>query len=193
VSKKGQQSVLVVDLLGSIAVAACVFGCFRIALDPRNDIKAEITALRRSAKAGNRDLAALRAVCDHQRALLYQRQAELAKTGRLPDETPIEQYFQTLSELASQHGLKVLGQHPVSPRRYPGLLEQRYGYDLNGSFPDIARFLRAVEETDFWADISYLKVEQGAGQPMGVSNERAAALTISLFSALPVEPRSESG
>ncbi len=59
--------------------------------------------------------------------------------------------------------------------------------------PDITRFLRAVEETGFWADISYLKVEQGPGPPRGESTQRIASLTISLFSALPVEADSDEG
>jgi hypothetical protein len=63
----------------------------------------------------------------------------------------------------------------------------RYAYEITGAMPDIARFFRAVEQTEFWADISFLKVDQGAGPLQAGSARRVASLTISLFSALPAE------
>jgi hypothetical protein len=87
----------------------------------------------------------------------------------------------------------VVRHNPLGPRSYPGLLEQRYAYEVMGRVADLARFLRDVEDAEFWADISYLKIDGGppsadqGGEPNG---ERDALLTISLFSAARAE---ESG
>jgi hypothetical protein len=121
---------------------------------------------------------------------LKERQVELATSGQLPAQIPIEEYFQTLSRLAGRHHLRVVRHNPLGPRSYPGLLEQRYAYEVIGTMPDIARFFRAIEDAEFWADISYLKIDGGppsADQGGEPTDERDAILTISLFSAAPAE------
>jgi hypothetical protein len=52
-----------------------------------------------------------------------------------------------------------------------------------GVFPDILAFLKSIEETDYWADVSYLKVEQRTQSKTQTGRERVASLVISLFSA----------
>ena len=50
--------------------------------------------------------------------------------------------------------------------------------------PDVARFFKAIEQAEFWADVSYFKIEQGRPGSGEVSPEQVAgALTISLFSS----------
>lgn len=184
---------LAVDLLGGSALALCVLAFGWLTMFRGDDVSANNADLTRAIQTAKQDLAGDRGVLDRQRVILADRRAELASGGRLPDHAPIERYFQTLSSLAAQHRLRVRSHHPVSPRHYSGLLELRYAYELSGSMPDITRFFRSVEGTEFWADISFLKLEQGPGLPREGSSRRIASLTISLFSALPVKPEEDEG
>jgi len=92
-----------------------------------------------------------------------------------------------------RHGLRIVKHHPLSARQYPDLLEQRYAYEVTGSLPDLVEFLKSIENTDFWADVSHLKVDRGKRRKDAVSDERNAALTISLFSALTSQTPSDKG
>lgn len=176
-------SILLMDLIGAAACAGLLsafvwFACFR-----GDRTVAEIRELSETITDARRDLVGLRTSLDQQRTILQQRQAELVAGGQLPDETPIEEYFQTLSRVASSHRLHVVRHNPLSPRTYPGLLEQRYAYEVSGSMPDITRFLKAIEDAKFWADVSYLKIDAGSRQVGPASIERVASLTISVFSS----------
>ena len=154
---------------------------------------AELRDLTLTISLSTRDLAALRSAGERQRATLHERQLELATGGQLPAQIPIEEYFQTLSRLATQHHLRVIRQNPLGPRSYPGLHEQRYAYEVIGAMPDLARFFRAIEDAEFWADISYLRIN-GGNRLSGVpTEEQDAVLTISLFSAARAEGASGSG
>ncbi|UCE60105.1 MAG: hypothetical protein JSU63_22005 [Phycisphaerales bacterium] len=184
---------LAIDLTGGSAVACCLLALVWLITVRSDDVSADITQLRQSVQTASQDLAAFRSARDRQQAILTNREAQLSQMGHLPDRTPIERYFQTLSALASQHNLTVRRNQPVSPRRYPGLLEQRYSYELSGAMPDITQFFRSVEHTDYWADISYLKVESGHSSWGGIFGDRIASLTISLFSALPIDPVPDNG
>ena len=115
--------------------------------------------------------------------------------GRLPTGTSVESYFQELSALALQNRLRVVRHNPLMARSYPGLLEQRFAYEVVGTLSDLAQFFKAIERTDFWADVSYLRIGDGRGS--GRSGQRAmrtAVLTISIFSATPEsgQPEHES-
>ncbi len=184
---------LAIDLLGACALGVCVLAFGWLTVLRGDDVSANNADLTGAIQTAKRDLARYRSVRDRQRVILADRRAELASGGRLPDQAPIERYFQTLSTLAAQHRLRVRSHHPVSPRHYSGLLELRYAYELSGSMPDITRFFRSVEGTEFWADISFLKLDQGPGPPREGSSRRVASLTVSLFSALPVKPEEDEG
>jgi hypothetical protein len=149
-----------------------------------------LTSLVQTAQ---RDLAELRLECDRQRKVLEARSTELAENGQLPEQTPVEEYFRRLSELASRHQLRVVRQNPLSPREYPGLLEQRFVYEMTGSFQDLVRFLHAIENTDFWADVSYLELGSGHAVKGCRPDERVATLTLSLYSARPPDEEAETG
>ena len=192
-NRDGRFTVLAVDLACGSALALCV-GVFLWLTVIRNDTTStEIGRLKRTVDEARRDLASLRAVRDEQRALLLTRKTELSETGQLPDELAMVEYFQAVSRIAAGHSLRVIRHKPVLPRRYPGLFEQRFEYELSGSLPDLVRFLSAVEETDFWADIGYLEVAGGPGVSAPGSADKHAVLTFSLFSALPDDPVPEKG
>ncbi len=190
-SRSTQLTLRLIDIAGTCAVAACALGFFWATLVRGDQTANEVKGLESLVRVARRDTLAARDFRDRQRAALAERQAALAKRGHLPEEVPIEQYFQALSTIASKHRLRVIRYNPLSPRQYPGLVEQRYAYEVNGSFPDLLGFLRSIEGTDFWADVSYLKVERGRGPEVSAANERTALLTISLFAALPEDLESE--
>jgi len=173
----------IIDVGGGVALAACA-GAFLWAALPREDrgiheVRA-LTGIIEKAAQERRNLLATR---DRQSRLLEQRRAELAESGQLPARAPVEQYFQVLSAMSARNGLRVVKHNPLAALEYPGLLEQRYAYEVVGSFPDLLRFLRAIEQTDYWADVSYLKLDRGVGPQDALAGQRTAALTISLFAA----------
>lgn len=174
-------------------MAACLAGFVLLAVVRSDENSKQIGVLSSAVRKAESDLAAFRGVCDRQRALLSEREGELARSGQLPAQTPIERYFQTLSEMASRYELNVNRQHPLSPRNYAGLLEQRYAYELNGTTENLLKLFRAVEGADFWADIGFLKIECRGGAVDGASTDRTASLTISLFSALPDDGAADGG
>ena len=192
-SSKTRLPLLLIDLVGGSVVAACVLASGWLVLVQTERTRAEVNGMAKLARVARQDLAALHRGHAQQQSRLAQGRAELAERGQLPDQTPVEEYFQTLSELAGRHHLRMLRNNPVDPRQYPGLLEQRYTCAVTGTMPDFVRFFRAIEDTGFWADISYFQISSGSGPELEGSNVRSAELTISLFSALPVETPAENG
>ena len=184
---------LAIDIVGGGVVAACLCGFLWLMAVHSDQTTREIREATRTIQTVQQELASLKNVRESQRTILQTRRAELARDGQLPEQIPLEEYFQALMGLTKQHRLKVLSHHPVAHRQYPGLLEQRYTYELSGSTHDLIRFLSEVERTSYWADVSYLKVERGHAPAGGVSDERMARLTLSLFSALPVETPTGDG
>ena len=192
-SRSNKWPLLFIDLIGGCTVAACLIGFVWFTVIRADRTSEQTAQLRQSLRAARRQLIAVRTERDQRRALLDERQAQLAESGMLPVQASIEEYFQMLSGLATRHRLQVLKQNPLTPRSYPGLLEQRFAYDVTGSMPDLTRFFNAIEKADSWADISYFKVDRGPRAHGSGSNARVAQLTVSVFSALPSESVSSSG
>ncbi len=184
---------MIVDVVGGGTVAAFVGVFVWLTLVQSDGTALEVSGLRHAVKAARQDLARTRATRDRLLTELASRQAELAKTGRLPDQAPVDEYFQTLSQLAASHALRVVSHQPRSSRSYPGLFEQRYAYQVTGSALDLVHFFRAIEGTEYWADVSHFKVDRGRGPAGASSGLRTADLTLSLFSALPTGPAQDSG
>ncbi len=197
----GSWSALMIDLIGGCTVTACLL-CFvwliAIGADRTSDRIEQHRAVMHNAR---RQLTNARLERDRQRAIIETRQAQLARCGQLPKEAPVEEYFQTLANLATRHRLQVLRHHPLTSRSYPGLLERRYAYEVTGATPDLVLFFKAIEAADYWADVSYLKIDGGlraTGTSVRRSGsagsaKRVAQLTISVFSALQSDGASSSG
>ncbi len=192
-SRRLQTPVIVIDALGVIAVALCAIGCFWLVAVWGDDTAQETRELRALVEASRGDLAYAEAANATQRELLALRETELAATGHLPVDTPTEAYFRTLSMFADACDLRVVRHQPVQARVYPGLLEQRYAYEVTGATRGILRFLQAVEQADFWADISYLKLDAHGTAGKSNANDRSAMLTFSLFSSLPTDDSAQKG
>ena len=201
VTANNQQSripLLVIDALGAMAVAACVFGVGWFLTVQADRTTVDQKQVGRAIAFAQRNLRAVHAACKEQNALLARREAQLATAGQLPEEAPIEAYFQALSNLASSHQLRVVRQRPLASQEYPGLLEQRYAYEVAGTTANLVRFLKAIEETDFWADVSYLTIVGATPSRSGHlnaqrTNDHTATLTLSMFSALPSTASANSG
>ena len=192
-TRPGKLPLLLLDAFGASLSGAGLLAALWMTFFHNEHATAELRDFTQMISSATQDLAALRSAGDLQRATLKERQVELATSGQLPAQIPIEEYFQTLSRLAIQHHLRVVRHNPLAPRSYPGLLEQRYAYEVIGTLPDLARFLRAIEDAEFWADISHLKIDGGKHQGGEPTDECNASLTISLFSAARAEGASGSG
>lgn len=192
-SQPRQLPVLVVDLLCGSVMAICVTGLLWMTMVRSDDSRDLIRAMKSRVGEAQRELSSVRAERDQRRTLLLERRQRLADNGQLPEKLPLVEYFQTVSRLAQSHDLRIVRQKPAPPREYPGLLEHRVEYELSGSFPDLVRFLQSIEDTDFWGDIGYLKVQGDNGPATDRAPARHALLTFSLFSALPPEEPESDG
>lgn len=169
---------------------ACVGGFIWLSLFHNDATNARIKELKQWIKDGQADASVLETSLEEKKAILASRQEELATTGQVPLRPPIEEYFKQLSKIAEDLHLQVMRQHPLGSRWYPGLQEQRWAYEVKGSTAGLLRFMKAIESLEFWADVSYLRIDRGQGRDMDV-NQRTASLTISFFSAPPPEKPSE--
>ena len=180
----------IIDAIGGIVVAACVTGFFWSLATGSDRTRREIADLTRVISKTSREVSSLRADATHLQDILAQRREELDAGGELPTHAPVEEYFQALSASATDRGLRVLRHNPLSARTYPGLLEQRYVFEVAGSTQNIIRFLETIERSHYWADVSYLVID-GSSQagarrtadPNAAGTTRQATLIISLFSA----------
>ena len=177
----------VIDLAGICLFAGLVGVCGWLMLVAGDRTRQELAELSRSAADAEQDLASLAAVRDQHRLQLTERQEELSTRGHLPDKLPLEDYFQSLAQLAGGNRLHVVRHQPLSIRLYPGLMESRYAYEVSGEFPDVVRFLYAIEQADFWADVSHFRL-QGFESQEGAAAPKTAVLTVSVFSAA-AEPK----
>ncbi len=178
-----QWSLLVIDLTGSALVVMCFLGILWFTTIRASQHSYEISKLTNIHNSINQQLAHTQNQCEQMRLQLSSIESDTNITGNLPESPPVENYFQTLSLLANKHELRVLRHHPLTERNYSDLNEQRFLYEVSGTLPHLVQFFEAVESTDYWADISYLKIDQGRGMYRSVSKQRVAMLTISMFSS----------
>lgn len=180
----------IIDVIGGAIVAACVTGFFWSIATGSDRTRGEIADLNRAISKASSNVSSLRATATLLRETLAHRRKELDASGQLPTHAPVEEYFQKLSVAATHRGLRVLRHNPLSARTYPGLLEQRYVFEVAGSTQSIIRFLKTIEQSNYWADVSYLIIDgssqvgrRGTSDPNDAESTRKATLTISLFSA----------
>lgn len=189
---KTQLQLRIIDMLGASIVASCLIGFGWLVTVGNDGTKTGIVTLRRLVQTAGRDARALRLATARQRTLRDATRKELSAHGQLPDHAPIEAYFQALSASAAQHQLHVIRHEPLASRRYPGLLEQRFAFEVSGSAPNLVRFLQSIERTEYWADVSHLRVQDGSAQRDEGDRTIVAALTLSLFSS-PTPNEADSG
>ncbi len=185
---------LVVDLVGSALLLVFLSLFLSFTVLSSDDTTNEIVRLERNISQGTRALTELRVGLDQSRDQLQRNRETLDQHGKLPEHAPIDEYFRFLSRLADHHELRVLSHYPLGVRRYPGLLEQRFSFEVIGSLPDLARFFKDIEDSDYWADVGFLKITRPQAVPGADPRDRQAQLTLCLFSADSIkEPSSEEG
>ena len=143
----------------------------------------EGTGLRANVDSSRQTLTTLEAAALRQETLRVARQGELAERGKLPSAPPVEEYLSAMAAAATAQQLNVLGHSPGVQRRYGDVLEQCLSFQVSGTAANLLRFLRTVEESPYWADIGYLRVEGGDAIGPPALQMRRASLTFSLFAA----------
>lgn len=181
-------NMLAIDLICGAAVIAGIGGGIYFIAMHYPHAALERQSHNHSITQANGELETLRSEKRDAANLLAQRQMQLRTSGALPSEMPVEEYFKTLSQLAATNQIHILRQNPVSPRTYPGLLEQRFAFEVSGRLVNLMQFFQEMEKIEFWADISYIRLTDGHNRPDQVTDDRSAALTISVFSALNHDP-----
>jgi hypothetical protein len=176
-------SLRLLDALGGVLVVTSLSTFCWFTILGTDATAQEVDRLRTDIMMARREVTSLRAERDRQQSMLNVRKSELSATGELPAEARLEEYFRALALLAEQNRLRVMRHNPLGTRSYPGLLERRFTYQVTGATADLIRFLWAVEQTDFWADVGYLKIEKAGSAEVSRSGDRVATLTISVFSA----------
>lgn len=183
----------ITDMAGAGALAACLVAAGWLAFVRSNQTMTAIHELRDRVDGDRRELVSVRHRVEQATLELTKTRAKLEAVGQLPARPPVEAYSQTVLHLADRHRLRVIRQNPVAPRAYPGLLEERYAYAMHGATRDFVAFFAAIEMTDYWGDISYLKLESGASSGNDLRDNRRASFTVSLFSAPPIKEEKKDG
>lgn len=181
-TRKRNTPLWVIDAAGALCVLMGGAGALWLLLVQTQDTTAALRSVQTLIASAEADLRMAEATSKRQRAARIGLQSSLDSVGRLPEETPIEDYFRELSRLAARHRVRIILQSPLSPRRYPGLLEERFAYEVTAATADLVAFLAAIERTNFWADVSYL-VLRNDSSPDGDRRMSIGSLTFSLFSA----------
>lgn len=186
--KRASWSMLAIDTTG-LAATLLLLGLGVWSAWPRKEVD-RIGDLTTDIAAVKNELNTLRGSLEEQKKLDVQLRVELSASGRLPDQSPQEVHLQILSNLAAQNYLTVTRQLPLAPREYPGLLEQRFAFEVTGSAADLGRFFHAVETSSSWTDVSFLKLDRGKSED-DVS-QRNALLTFSAFSMAKTSPNNSA-
>lgn len=172
-----------VDVVGAGIVTACALGIISLTMFDQDQVREDVIRLTQSLERARHDHRELLAALSRQRKRYSDCNSQRSQIGHLPEDVPVEAYFQHLSQLALHHGLRVVRHQPLAPRSYPGLFEKRFAYEVTGSLSDLMAFLQSIESADFWADVSYLSIERGIGGVDSGSTDKVALLTLSLFAA----------
>lgn len=182
-------SLALVNGAGACIVAVCLVSAAWLLVVRADHFSSEQIELAQRWETARQDLIQLRDAYDRQQSIVEQRRKELNERGKLPQAAPVEDYFQRLARFTTDYGLHIRAHRPHGSRTYPGLVEQRFAYEITGPVDNVIRFLAAVESTEFWCDISYFALEDGISNEPGQAAHPVASLTISMFH----EPETKQG
>jgi hypothetical protein len=183
---------MMIDVIGCTAIIGCVVGVTTLISSRAERQRGTIPQLRQAIATTELQIRNLESSCEQERGEIDNRNQRLKEPGRLPQVMPIENYMQSLARMAEASNVRVLLEKPLASRKYPGLLEERFAYTITGPGTSIIDFLDAVENSGFWADISYLRIDTSSARKGQAVKDPVALLTFSLFSHLN-EEESENG
>jgi len=175
--------------LGGGTVCALIVACAAwVAFVHVGKAAHESLDMRTHVESTRQTLSTLEAAALRQESLRETRSKELSERGKLPPAPPVEEYLSAMAAAAAAHQLNVMGHSPGVQRRYGDVVEQCLSFQVSGTAGNLFRFLRSVEESTYWADIGYLRIEGGEAAGAPLSQVRRASLTFSLFAAAAPQP-----
>lgn len=165
-----------VDALGAIVVTCALVMAAWLGVVQSAQARTVVDEMRDRIAISRGTLLALSTQRSEQQRMLEDHERAILELGGSAENTTSEGYLQTVAALSQKFDVRILQHRQLGERRYPGLSEQRFSFHVSGTTKNLWLLLRAIEAIDAWADVSYLKMEAGAGE-----GDRMAALTISIF------------
>lgn len=178
-----RSNTLFIDIAGGVVFGAMLIASVCIAVVGSGKASRRISGMRNDIQSTEAALRTAQTELIQLEQDLAERQGGMAADATLPSAQSTEGFFQRLSSLAGAHELRVLRQSPLGVQRYPGIVERQFAFELAGSVPDLASFLRAFEARSDWADIAYIDVGGVVTGSDAGRGDRTASLTVSLYAA----------
>lgn len=180
---KSTGSATAIHIAGACILGICALCSVWLCLVRASETRKGTDELRTQIGNARTDMLSLQTARQKQEENLNRLKAQLGEKGVLPASSPVEAYLQDLANEAARFQLQVRSQRPLPGRTYPGLVEQRYHYEIEGEPLNVIRFFSLIESTNYWCDVSFFSLEG----PGDTNKPAVASLTLSLFSA-PVMP-----
>jgi len=165
-----------VDAIGACIVLGVLAAAAWFGVVESADARTVYTDRRVLMATSRETLSAIALSRSEQERTLAEHERVVAALGGSQGKTSNEAYLETVAALSKDYGVRVFQYQPMGERTYPGLREQLYSFHVGGSTENLWQLLRAIEDLDAWADVSYLKLQGGDGD-----GDRLAVLTISMF------------
>jgi len=179
----GQRSLMLIDGAASLLVISLIWAVGWYAFLKPDTATSQMRELSAELAQMHADLRRLRSELDRSATERDGLLAEVEKTGRLPDRSPIDQDLKTITALANRFGVKFLQVEPLPGADYPSVKELRYRVKSIGTYEDHLRFLDAFERCAFWADVTHLTLEQSKAEMVKFDPIRKSELILSFYSA----------
>lgn len=174
------RSLLLVDAVGlTVVVLLAAVGVWCGLVDA-GQAGRQIAELKTAVQQLQENRERLRGTLQRQEETLHKRQTAFGERDLLPESTPVEREFSTVTALAIRNGLEVSGFTPQGSTEYPGIHENRFLMRAQGSFAGYLAFLHEFQISKSWADMTYLSLTPGKGLP---GEKTTGELTLSLYSA----------
>jgi len=178
-----KRSLLIYDALGAAIVLGSLGMGLYNGLTGHGIASQRLADLRREHSEATRQLDSARQRLKLTASQLEQVRREVQQRGSLPAQSATESDLRRISQLAREHAVQLVDVAPASARVYTGLVEVRYNMRAKGTYPALIRWLRALEQEPFWADITRLSLSAARRTNDEENPRRMAELTVSLYSS----------
>jgi len=179
-----RRSIWLIDGCGGLVVSVLLVTMSWYAFFKPDTASSQIEAVAADVAQGQADLQQLQSALSQGGATRQALMSAAEEQGHLPQRSPVDQDLQTITGFANASNVKFLQVQPISTVLYPNVQEQRYRIRTVGTFSDHLRFFQAFEACSFWADITYVKLEQTMTGMNQFDAARQSDMTLSFYSAL---------
>jgi len=186
--RKLQRPILVIDVAGTLLTAGIVVSAAWFSIFKPDTATSKMRVVAGELAHMRADLAQLQSLLDRhtrQRATLQQ---EAADKGRLTERSPAQHNLAAITGMAKKNGVRVLRVDPVAEVLYPNIQELRYRLETAGTYADHLRFLDEFEQSTFWSDLTFLKIEQTRADMLAFKPVRHGDLVVSFYAGVAREP-----